>query len=322
MSIFFKICPECAQSQGVTSTRCGCGYRFDSHDPQERPEIEMIAEDEKLYQEYLVARAAQAHEEVAIVRAASAGEPQNRTKSAQLRNAEQALQAILVELAEQNAKTDAAAAVARKTRHSKPKTPKTQPKLALVKPVAPNRVARPVTPAPKTAAAAIPPTPATPKIQPTRRAKFAKRPPSGQDRRPNEAFRVIQAAKAGKALQEARAAAEAHLRVLKASKTKTESKVQAPAPAPAPMPVPTPVRVEPARAVGAPKAVSHAAKRIKPAAKECPNCTAAVAEQVNHCRCGYAFPIGGPELPGIPLDAATLSILASDSISGGIGRRG
>lgn len=324
MSIFLKNCPQCAQSQAVTSARCDCGYDFDSDDSEERPTIEVIAEDEKLYQEYLAARAAQAEEEVAIVRA---GAHQNKANSAQLRKAEQALQAIRAELAEQNAKSEAAAAVARKARHGKSKLPNAQLKIAPAKPVALIPVSPPVMSAPN------PPVAAAPKLQAARRAKFAKRPPVDQDSRPNQAFRAVQATKAENALKEATAAAEARLRALKTRQPKTESSsvsskvptsalTPAPRRASAPVPVPTPVRIEPARAVAAPKTVSRAAQQITPATKECPNCTAKVAEQLGRCRCGYSFPIGGPELPGIPLDAVTMSILSGESWSGGIGRRG
>lgn len=73
MSIFSKECPHCAATRPADASRCGCGYVFDPYllDDAQRT-LGLAAEEEKLYEEYLAARAAEAAKIEAASPAASA----------------------------------------------------------------------------------------------------------------------------------------------------------------------------------------------------------------------------------------------------------
>lgn len=61
MSIFTKDCPQCAETNAAYAVRCKCGFAFNADDGADsQTEEEIAAEEEKLYQEYLAARARQA----------------------------------------------------------------------------------------------------------------------------------------------------------------------------------------------------------------------------------------------------------------------
>ncbi len=63
MSIFTKDCPQCAETNAAYAVRCRCGFAFstDAADPEAQTEADIALEEEKLYQEYLAARAKQAN---------------------------------------------------------------------------------------------------------------------------------------------------------------------------------------------------------------------------------------------------------------------
>ena len=61
MGIYHKDCPRCATTVATYISRCECGFSFDGNeeaDPAAR--LEALIEEERLYEEYLAARAKQA----------------------------------------------------------------------------------------------------------------------------------------------------------------------------------------------------------------------------------------------------------------------
>ncbi|TDJ65351.1 MAG: hypothetical protein E2O37_04885 [Proteobacteria bacterium] len=63
MSIFTKDCPQCAETNAAYAVRCRCGFVFsaDAADAEAQTGADIALEEEKLYQEYLAARAKQAN---------------------------------------------------------------------------------------------------------------------------------------------------------------------------------------------------------------------------------------------------------------------
>ncbi|MBI5611872.1 MAG: hypothetical protein HY942_02205 [Gammaproteobacteria bacterium] len=60
MAIYHKDCPQCAAAVATYVRRCACGFSFRDTEQAEAQDLEAIAEEELLYQEYLAARARQA----------------------------------------------------------------------------------------------------------------------------------------------------------------------------------------------------------------------------------------------------------------------
>ncbi len=61
MSIFQKDCPQCAASHAVYALRCPCGYCFDPEQMEGTVQmLELVAQEEQLYLDYLSARLEQA----------------------------------------------------------------------------------------------------------------------------------------------------------------------------------------------------------------------------------------------------------------------
>ncbi len=62
MSIFTKDCPQCAETNAAYAIRCKCGFVFgaDAASAESQTREDIALEEEKLYQEYLAARAKQA----------------------------------------------------------------------------------------------------------------------------------------------------------------------------------------------------------------------------------------------------------------------
>ncbi len=73
MAIYHKDCPRCAATVATYISRCACGFSFDeAENTDSTHEQEAAAEEERLYEEYLAARARQAS-----VAAASGSRPTN-----------------------------------------------------------------------------------------------------------------------------------------------------------------------------------------------------------------------------------------------------
>lgn len=134
----------------MSAPRCSCGYLFEvEHAGDDTHAVELEAQQERIYLDYLAARTAQAEEAYRVAKRLLEADPESVVKSADVLVAQQQMHAARAELASQTIKTRAAMACAQALRKSKPapavvKTPE---------PVAPER--RGSTP-PKTAHATSP----------------------------------------------------------------------------------------------------------------------------------------------------------------------
>lgn len=98
-------------SNTATTQRCTCGYRFDVPDDNEEPSATaaQIAVEEKLFAEYLEARAAQAVEAATVAARAAELDPDSERKAVEAVRAQQAAEKLAAELAVQRIKAAQAA---------------------------------------------------------------------------------------------------------------------------------------------------------------------------------------------------------------------
>ena len=102
MAIQHKDCPRCGATVGNYIARCGCGFSFDNlddTDPTQR--LEAMAEEERLYEDYLAARAKQAIAEAADARSGALKDPDNYYWATRVEQAEAARDALMAELYQQ-----------------------------------------------------------------------------------------------------------------------------------------------------------------------------------------------------------------------------
>ncbi len=117
-SIFLKSCPECAEHIAVRASACSCGYEFESNEAGEFLTIQARVRDERLYEEYLRARAQQAQAGARLAAELAGRYPHDLEKAAIAARERLAAEQAEAELAAQAArvaamKTDAAEEVAR-----------------------------------------------------------------------------------------------------------------------------------------------------------------------------------------------------------------
>lgn len=285
MSIFQKDCPQCAASNTVRATRCKCGYFFEAAATNgKHATTEVALQEETLYQDYLAARLVQAEATVEVARGNAAADPANTYKAAQVLLAEQALGAARAELRAQTTRTT----------HLKKVSTRAQPVVAVTPPQA--RVTTATKVAPKKPVRAMPVVKRETvqlKVASAPVAKPAEIPvPPMHAAKPGAKFRKQQAAKAKALLHSVRSAQPSPPAV---ARTEREKK---------------PV-VKPA-----------ASKHVTVAAtKDCPNCTATVAAQVERCRCGFSFSDPSVGMPSLSLDAETTPVLDNDTNFSRIPRR-
>jgi len=260
---------------------------------------EVVAQDEKLYEEYLAARLGQVEEEFRAARIALATDPGDTLKAAQTLLAEQALMAARADLKAQQAKTGSMIRLVQRTQSAglngrshniKPSHPLARP-ATHVTPSTPTKIdtARPVRPV-----ATRPDTTAV-----------STKPAYGN--KPNENFRTVQAIKARQALLKARQALDEAMHHAPVSARTTPSDHRHPG-------FGTTQSIAPRKIALQPKQRTDI--------KECPNCTASMALSVTRCGCGFDFPVGGPDLPGLPLTTKDLTILAKETRFFRINKRG
>lgn len=106
VGILHKDCPRCATTVATYITRCECGFSFDGNedaDPAAR--LEALVEEERLYEEYLAARAKQAIAAAADAEAAMFEEPDLYYKSTDAEKAIATRDAVLAELNQQKLRT-------------------------------------------------------------------------------------------------------------------------------------------------------------------------------------------------------------------------
>jgi hypothetical protein len=342
VSIFTRDCPVCAAQHPVHAARCGCGYVFDPNKLDGvTQELEVISQEEKLYSDYLSARADQAEEAARVARQLATRDPGNTVKAADALLAEQTALAARSEYNAQNSRAHAVSArvkVVRASRRSRrvakqaadrTKKPKPASVHAALAPAAPVAAA----PTPKPAPIAIASAP-KPVAQPVA-AKPAPKPTA-----------AVQAAPAAKP-----APAAPPVVVRKSQPQKAAPKpVMMPAPIAKPAPVPAPVieatkphTPPPLVAVPAPSAPSRpAATVLKPvtppaalpnaaespltfdrptpafkatqasraeevhsitarSTHECPNCTATIKPNTKRCGCGFELVSTENQIPALSL---------------------
>lgn len=109
MSIFDKDCPLCGSELPVSADGCACGFSFEPNSLEETAqELELAAQDEKLYANYLSARVAQTKEAIESVKIVLEREPERQDLLNDLKNAESEHEAALSEFKAQNEKLAAA----------------------------------------------------------------------------------------------------------------------------------------------------------------------------------------------------------------------
>lgn len=114
MSIFSKECPHCAATRPADASRCGCGYVFDPYLLDDAQcTLGLAAEEEKLYEEYLAARAAQAVGAAGVAAKLAAIDPENEPTAIDDARAQRGAQAANAKLAAQRARAAQAAEAAK-----------------------------------------------------------------------------------------------------------------------------------------------------------------------------------------------------------------
>jgi len=106
VGILHKDCPRCATTVATYIVRCDCGFSFDGNadaDPAAR--LEALVEEERLYEEYLTARAKQASAAAADAEAAMLVEPDLYYMSTDAERAIATRDAVLAELNQQKLRT-------------------------------------------------------------------------------------------------------------------------------------------------------------------------------------------------------------------------
>lgn len=110
MGIYDKTCPQCMVSSSAATVRCTCGYLFDASGGDDRSlTLERIAREEKLFEEYLEARLAQAQEAAIVAAHAAELEPEHQRKAVESLRAKQAAEKAAAGLAAQRIKAAQAA---------------------------------------------------------------------------------------------------------------------------------------------------------------------------------------------------------------------
>jgi hypothetical protein len=110
VGIYDKTCPQCMASSSAATARCTCGYLFDASVSDERSlTLERIAREEKLFEEYLEARLAQAQEAAIVAAHAAELDPENQRKAVEALRTKQAAEKAAAGLAAQRIKAAQAA---------------------------------------------------------------------------------------------------------------------------------------------------------------------------------------------------------------------
>jgi hypothetical protein len=284
--------------------KCGCGYCFDPNKLDGvTQELEVIAQEEKLYSDYLAARAAQAEEAVQAAKVALQFDPANTVKAAEALLAQQTALSARAEHSSQKTRAHAVKerikvvrASRRSRRVAKPQTPSRPMPTSMREVVAPPRPTRiapadiPPIQAPKKAVAlkpaAVKATAAPKKQHPVRPKLIAPSAPPPAAR-PAPVVTVV------------------------------SQPVVQPKPAPA-MITPKPVvydKPTPAfNATQTTKAGSVIPISARSPAHECPNCTATVRPGAKRCGCGFELTAGDNQIPALSLSpeerAAFMAALA------------
>jgi len=329
VSIFQRVCPQCATTNSVSSLHCGCGYNFDgspttSHD--------QAAQDEQLYLDYLAARVAQAAEALDFARAAAHREPESHALAAEVIAAEQSLRTARAEHAEQAARTRTARqqAIANAS-FQRPAPVVARP--TRPEPVTPSPTAAP-SPAPRPEVMSAASTPIQAKLNSVQKPKSLprqtaatlaakakalkpkhratapafSRPTVGQNApapRPTPAAPRVQPSAIPPAPFRAKQAARAEKVVERQRGTPivTPKAPLAAACAPGPAAIVAPTKPKSVAAPG----IRAAAPLPTTPTKPCPSCGNRLAVDAKRCGCGYEIS-DGPDLPGLSASPAAVAV--------------
>jgi hypothetical protein len=326
-NIYQKTCPQCATNNASDASHCRCGYAFSRSGATGGGDQ---LDEERLYTDYLAARAKQAAEAAIAAQGAHKADPNHVDKASDAATAvavaEEARNALAVQQARLNALSGGPAparvapSVTPPTSHAVTRTPVAPTQAPRPRVAAPPPVARPSqTMRASAAGSAVPPASTTP----ARSATPAVRTPSAQPAQPT---RAVAGPKTGEPTKQcpnctARIAASrpacvcgfsfqsARLEALDISTLASE------------FPSLYAAR-EAERAAAAARALADAAGRARLAREAervavrieaqkkqtCPHCTAIVAGHATRCACGYVFPTAAaPLMPSLSVDPSDLS---------------
>ncbi|GMQ89910.1 MAG: hypothetical protein BMS9Abin10_0245 [Gammaproteobacteria bacterium] len=110
MTIFSKDCPQCGKDNAAYAIRCGCGYLFDAVEDADNVngDHEQTIQEEKLYEEYLAARAEQAASSAREATRLVASQPAHPIMAKEAERAKRAAETAKAELDTQRAKLNGA----------------------------------------------------------------------------------------------------------------------------------------------------------------------------------------------------------------------
>lgn len=259
-SVFHKFCPQCASALERNRDRCDCGYSFSgSHGDEVQSPLAQTVAEEKLYEDYLAARATQTAQAVIAAQAAHKSNPRDSVVAAHVQEALDAAEQARAELAAQTAKIDE---LMKQLERERPR------ETAAAGADAPRASADP-----PRASTVAPVAAATDRELPTPTV------PAPRILKPALTARASEVSSAAQALQEELARLRAHsdrpIRATKLIKPQTPAPVVAKAPAPKPLAPPAAPRM----------ANGTATERTK----ACPECSASLALTQENCACGYSF---------------------------------
>jgi len=309
LSIFDKICPSCAARISVSAERCVCGHHFDSSEPSEQ---EAALRDEEIYEGYLAARAAQAHEAAHVARQALFDDPGNAELQSAMDLASEVAKSLDADLTEQRAKIaqlrsklpakkQESAPQAETTSKSTPQASKAAaPKTPASRQSArtPAAAAKPQKKAPQprmetpvveqlsvpvvSPVAVVSPVPVTAAASVT---PAVVAPPAAHLPGTANAASVLETIRNANARERA-------MRNSQADEVEN--------------PIATPAAFRAEQAERAEKAMSAV---LHHTGKDCPNCTSNVPVNTTRCRCGFQFESGSSEMPSLTLCTGDFSAL-------------
>ncbi len=318
MSVFNKVCPECAAVTGAEATSCACGYSFEDNERSySRISDEMIADEEALYEEYLAARAKQAVGAVKSAKYQVSPYPSVSNNTDAVTRAKIEAKIAMADLDAQRVRTVVANKIAAKDRHKRIKTEKAKNRLAKI---ARKRKENANTKAEKARIAKTAAEKARKAILAAEAAKAKKAKTAAEAEIARKKAKTAEKAKKAKAAAEKAkkqtiaafksARARNTKQTILARKAKKQSSQKATA---------KPVRKTSTHTPNSAKATatfrSTQAARIEKLSryKECPNCTANVVKDVGRCNCGFIFPKGASNLPALTLNADEIRELRSSN---------
>lgn len=290
-SIYHKVCPACAGDCAEKDERCACGYRFAGDGVTPDPALA----EELLYEDYLKARAEQAHAAAAVPDTVSA-----------TRRAEAELRAVQADLDRQRERIGRlrhqAPGVPLGARSEAPRVRQAAEELEMELGRLRRLQANPFATGPVECRGAVRPSgPTTAPV--TTSAGEASPAPSAVPAGVTGEVPPVDAGPVLSALPQAELPggdAEPEVRAV-GHKARPSAR---------PLAAAAQGEADVRRQLAA--QAERAAQRLKPgaAASECPNCTAQLAANVRRCKCGFEMPAAANLMPAVPIDAADLSSLS------------